>query len=210
MVLFKRLVGAILIASVMPQLTGCTLHATRLVPLTELYPEELGAAPDRSERGVIGVTTSDGSALMFDSVPTPRVLDDTVFGQVGGDRWKIPLSNTSQVWVKGPVGHARAVKPADLWSALAGPRAAESPLVGVTTRSGEEIAFDHRAAAYIAHDTVYAWARGAPTRIALADVQRLAVVREWGGGGELVAIWLGLGAVAFVLGGGFHGFGGGK
>ncbi len=79
MPLLRRSVAAILIATLMPQLTGCTLHATRRVPLAQLHPEELGRAPEPPERRFAGVTAGGGMVLMFDTVPE-QVTHDTVYG----------------------------------------------------------------------------------------------------------------------------------
>jgi hypothetical protein len=203
--LFKRLVGAILIVCLMPQLTGCTLHATRLVPLTELYPEEVGTPPDGAERRFVGVTTADGNSRVFDSVPPPRVTQDTVFASVGGHDWVVAREAVSQVWVAGPVGRARQVNTSDVGSALAQPWPTRSSPVGVIMRAGDQVEFDRGAAVHFARDSVFASVHGAPFRIALNDVQRVAVVRAatpllvaYG----LVGIAVGVGLMAFLLRGG--------
>jgi hypothetical protein len=206
MVLFKRLVGAILIVSLMPQLTGCALHATRLVPLTELYPEEVGTPPDGAERRFVGVTTADGNSRVFDSVPAPRVTQDTVFASVGGHDCVVAREAVSQVWVAGPVGRPRQINTSDVGSALAQPWPTRSSPVGVITRAGDQVVFDRGATVHFARDTVFASVHGVPFQIALKDVRRVAVDRVGPTplvvGYGLVGIAVFGGLIAYLLRGG--------
>lgn len=174
---FKRPIAVILLCSLQLQLAGCTIRTVQRVPLAGLYPDELGGSPETSQRRVAGVTLSDQWVLMFDSVPAVRVARDTVYGNVDGVPHAIPRGRVARVWVAGPVGRAREINSSDFDSALLQTWAQGSGPVGLTTRDGVRVAFDRDAPAYIAGDRLFAWARGAPYAIALADVKRVAVSR---------------------------------
>jgi hypothetical protein len=190
-----RSVVAILVVCLMPQFAACTITSTRRVPLGQLAPEELGAPPDVSQRRFVGVTVAGGAQFTFDSAAPISVTPTLVSVLVKGTTYLIPRRTITRVWVAGPVGRARAVPTSSVDSALTAPWPATRSPVGVTLRSGDVVPFDGGSAAFT-RDTVYATVRRVPVRIAVSEVQRVAVVRENHGplvgalGGALVGVVL--------------------
>jgi len=211
--MLQRPVAAILLVTMIPQLSGCAVHTTRGVPLASLRPEErhwldAGDSSVLRELRIAGVTALGGSPMMFDTMPAPWESQDSVFANVGGRPAAIPRSVIEEVWVVRRGNRPVSVGTSDLARALEAVFS-PGPIAGLTSRTGERMMFDRRTPIYITRDTLHAAVRGHPYALALNDVERMWVVRTDPGLSVLASVGLVVGCLALAgaavaLTGGMH------
>jgi hypothetical protein len=90
----QRLVAVILLVTLMPQLTACTVRSTMRVGLAQVPPQELLDAR--------GITTTSGTDVEFDRGGLITVQRDTLFATVRGEPYKVALAQVQQAWVDRP------------------------------------------------------------------------------------------------------------
>ncbi len=166
-----RPVTMFLILAAAPQLGGCAIHTTSRIRPEQLRPEERGA----SALELRGVTVRNGSSLRFDSAPAPRLEGDTVYASREGVAYRIPRSDVAALSVaegNGPVRSVQASSMDEATESLFGRR-----ITALEMRSGVVLEPDADRALSIRRDTSSCAVRGVRLRIALADVDRVRVVR---------------------------------
>ena len=199
MATIKRTVAAILLVTLMPQLAGCVVRTTQRIPPAQLGPDELGL-PGSGEPRVVGVSTYDGRVVMFDSLPIVTAGQHVYYAKVRGVPDTIPQDAVARMWVARPGDRAVRVQAPSLGAAVTAASALTAPIVGVTLASGGEVRFDRPAPTHLAHDTVYATARGEPYSVALATVQSVWVLRTNTGLSILKSVGV-LAGAALIVGG---------
>jgi hypothetical protein len=91
------------------------IAAMVLIPLACLGPPRVlppNQVEDPNEGNLIGITTTSGDTVMFDEtkprsaagvmVPAPHVVRDTVWAAVGGQPYKLPVSDVQRYWIRFP------------------------------------------------------------------------------------------------------------
>jgi len=194
--MLRRHASAILLVAL--QLSACTVRTTRRVLLEKLGPEELGWLYTRAPR-IAGVTTH-GITMIFDSLPAPREVNDTVFANVGGRPHAVARADIAEVWVARPGHRAVSVHTSDLVTALGRASFAKERIGGITTKSGDLVHFDRAAPVYVAQDTLFASVDGRPVQVALDLVQRVWVVRSDRALSLLASIGVTAGVLAILAG----------
>ena len=180
MTLLKRTVAAMLLSTLMPQLTGCAIRITQRISPAQLRPEDMGL-PGSGEARVVGVSTKAGRQVMFDTLPDVWVGRYVLYAHVNGISDSIPKETIVKWWVARPGDRAVPVEAASLGAALTEASARKTPIVGVTLGSGDEVRFDQQAPVRLAKDTLHATVRGAAYATGLADVRRVWVQRTSAG-----------------------------
>jgi hypothetical protein len=85
----KRSLHTVLFIALPPLLGACAAYQTP------------GVSPVSSR--LAEVTTTSGAVLVFDSLPAPQIVGDTVYGNQGGIRYAIPKSDVAATrWVAAP------------------------------------------------------------------------------------------------------------
>ena len=171
--MLKRFIAALLIVTTVPQLSGCTVRSTQQVPPAQLRPAERALL---SPARVVGVTVLGSGRLTFDSLPAPYEANDTLYAPIHGEQRAIGRRTILAMWVARAGQLPVEVRTSDLATALAS-GGVEEHIVGVTPDSGAAVEFDPYPVPYVARDTLFAVAYGAPYRIAVSHVQRVWVTR---------------------------------
>lgn len=91
----KRVIAALLLLTLLPQLTGCTVRKRQQVPTSQLETAKEG----QSKETILGVTTAAGEVVWFDP-PGGQLARDTIVGYVSQDKQTIPLTEVQRVWVE--------------------------------------------------------------------------------------------------------------
>jgi hypothetical protein len=87
----QRPIAVLLLAVLLPELTSCIHHTSRLPPDKVQMPG--------TER-LLGVSTVDGRDIEFDKRATQTVRNDTIFTTVHDTAVAIPVSQVQRVWVR--------------------------------------------------------------------------------------------------------------
>jgi hypothetical protein len=86
----------LVICALLFQPIGCTVRRTTMVTPEELKPQETSH--------IFGFTSKDGIQYEFDEDPPfegkTRIVQNTLFGSVGGEIMSVPLDDVDRIWVK--------------------------------------------------------------------------------------------------------------
>ena len=187
----RRASVIVLVAALTTQV-ACTIRTTQRVRLTALRPEERGAiGPLR----VAGVTYRNGSTVMFDSLL--RAAPETLYAMEADGEHQIPRRLIAQLWVRRAGEMPVAARSSDPARAVA-LAPLKQRIVGVVTTAGAVVEFDGASPVSAPGDTLFATARGAPYRVALADVDWMRVRRTDAGLSVLATTGLVLVAIPAV------------
>ncbi len=149
-------------------LGGCfnAVRTTRRLPPAAVRPEELGDP----NRRITGVVTADGRTVVFDSL-AERQATDSLSACLNGAPLQIARRSIARFLIARAGEEPTSVAPVRLGHAMA------SPIVGVTTRSGERVSFDRDGGSFVTSGTVYARVAGQRYRLPLEDAGQIWVRR---------------------------------
>lgn len=90
----RRAIAGFCVALSIANLSGC--YRTRM----ESPRDVLSRGPSTTTRQIVAVTTRSGNFVPFDRTPRAVMANDSLFASVGGEGYRVALSDIEHVWIE--------------------------------------------------------------------------------------------------------------